>query len=350
MQREPAAPGGAGPLSGEVLHNRDMAVFQPSGVVTLTTDFGLEDPFVGVMKGVLTARFPAVRIIDVTHAIPPQRVAEAGFWLSRCFEYFPAGAVHVAVVDPGVGTDRAIVCVTARGHALLAPDNGLLAPIVARCTDAEVFALGAATLAALGIHRVSATFHGRDIFAPVAAELAAGRLAPAALGERLPGLSVGLAEPGVGLPRPGVRRREQSGDHGGEDRTGASVSGSVVTIDHFGNLITDIDSARLAQLRDPQVSIAGRTVPLRRTYGEARAGELLALVNSFDALEIAVAEGSAAVTLGVGRGATVRVGPDGGGSGGSEASGGESGRGEPSGGEPREALEPRPLPDERNPL
>src|SRR5579884_3415657 len=145
-----------------------MTGLTPSGIVTLTTDFGLEDPFVGVMKGRILGRFPAARLIDVTHAIPPQRPAEAGFWLARCFEYFPRGTVHVAVVDPGVGTDRAIVCVAARGHALLAPDNGLLAPIVAQCTDAEIFALGSARLAALGLNRVSATFHGRDIFAPVA--------------------------------------------------------------------------------------------------------------------------------------------------------------------------------------
>lgn len=264
-----------------------MSAFKPSGVVTLTTDFGLEDPFVGVMKGRILARLPAARIIDVTHAIPPQRPAEAGFWLSRCFEYFPAGTVHVAVVDPGVGTDRRILCATAHGHALLAPDNGLLTPILARIADAEVFDLAAPGLAALGIRDVSATFHGRDIFAPAAAELAAGRIAPSALGERLGS----LAHSPVGA----------------ESSTPSALSGSVVTIDHFGNLITDIDAARLAPFSEAQVVIAGRTMPLRRTYGEARAGEIVALVNSFDALEIAEAQGSAAATLGVGRGTPVSV-------------------------------------------
>jgi len=266
-----------------------MSAFRPCGVVTLTTDFGLEDPFVGVMKGRIIERFPAARVIDLTHAIPPQRAAEAGFWLSRCFAYFPEGTVHVAVVDPGVGTNRAIVCVATGGHALIAPDNGLLVPVVARSVDSEIYELAPSTLSALGIRNVSATFHGRDIFAPVAAELAAGRLAPPDLGERRPELAQSpLAEPGT------------------PDGPG-SVSGKVVTIDHFGNLITDIESSRLAGLRDPQVSIAGRIVPCRRTYGEARPGELLALVNSFDTLEIAAVGGSAAAALGVGRGAAVLV-------------------------------------------
>src|SRR5579884_3379024 len=136
-----------------------MTGLTPSGIVTLTTDFGLEDPFVGVMKGRILGRFPAARLIDVTHAIPPQRPAEAGFWLARCFEYFPPGTVHVAVVDPGVGTARGIVCLVARGHALLAPDNGLLAPIASRCADAEIFSVAAARLAAIGVREVSATFH-----------------------------------------------------------------------------------------------------------------------------------------------------------------------------------------------
>jgi S-adenosyl-L-methionine hydrolase (adenosine-forming) len=265
-----------------------MTGLTPSGIVTLTTDFGLEDPFVGVMKGRILGRFPAARLIDVTHAIPPQRPAEAGFWLARCFEYFPPGTVHVAVVDPGVGTARGIVCLVARGHALLAPDNGLLAPIVSRCADAEIFSVAAARLAAIGVREVSATFHGRDIFAPVAAELAAGRRRPVELGERLLGLAVSPLQQSPEAPL-------------------AEVSGRVVTIDHFGNLITDIDSARLAALVEPRVSIAGHTVPLRRTYGEARAGELLALINSFDALEIAQTDGSAAAALGVGRGAPVLV-------------------------------------------
>jgi len=275
-----------------------MSTFRPCGVVTLTTDFGLEDPFVGVMKGRILGRFPAARLIDLTHAIPPQRASEAGFWLSRCFEYFPEGTVHVAVVDPGVGTDRAIVCVTAAGHALIAPDNGLLLPVVARSADSAIYSLAPATLSSLGIGNVSATFHGRDIFAPVAAELASGHLAPSDLGERRAALAHSRPE------EPDTRDGPSAP---GAARAGHSVSGKVVTIDHFGNLITDIDSSCVTPLRDPHVTVGGRVVPCRRTYGEARAGELIALVNSFDVLEIAVADGSAAATLGVGRGAPVLV-------------------------------------------
>src|SRR5688500_15407763 len=158
--------------------------FQASGIVTVTTDFGHQGPFVGVMKGVMLSRFPAVRIVDLTHEIVVHFPAEAGFWLARSFRYFPTGTVHVAVVDPGVGTARDIVAVAAQGHVLLAPDNGLLAPIAAAHADARIIRFDSAPLARLGIQRPSATFHGRDIFAPVAAELAAGRCQPEALGSR----------------------------------------------------------------------------------------------------------------------------------------------------------------------
>ncbi len=260
-----------------------MAAFEPSGVITLTTDFGLADPFVGVMKGAILSRFAAAAIVDLTHEIPAHRPEVAGFWLSRCFEYFPPGTVHVAVVDPGVGTDRGILCMAAGGHALLAPDNGLLARIRARHPQSDIVRLAPPGLAALGIRHVSSTFHGRDIFAPVAAELAAGRCLPAALGAPVQGLA------------------------GSPPTPGGPLGGSVVTVDHFGNLITDIDAARLAGTRDPRIRIAGRSLPMRQTYGEARRGELLALVNSFGVLEIALAEGSAAAALGVGPGASVTV-------------------------------------------
>ena len=264
-----------------------MAAFKPSGIITLTTDFGLADPFVGVMKGSILSRFPGARIVDLTHAIPLHEPRVAGFWISRCFEYFPPGTVHVAVVDPGVGTDRAILCLTARGHALLGPDNGLLELARTRDPDSQTVRLAASALAQLGIHRVSSTFHGRDIFAPVAAELAAGRRAPEGLGAREPSPASGAVGP----------TRAETGP----------ISGSVVTIDHFGNLITDIEAARLERMAAPRVAIAGRSLRLTRTYGETRRGELLALVNSFDVLEVAQAQGSAAAALGAERGTVVTV-------------------------------------------
>lgn len=257
------------------------------GLITLTTDFGHGDPFVGVMKGVILGRFPAARIVDLTHEVLAHWPAEAGFWLQRSFAYFPQGSVHVAVVDPGVGTARENLVVRARGHLFLAPDNGLLAPIVANAPDAVIVRLRAGELARLGIHRPSATFHGRDVFAPVAAELAAGRVEAQGLGE-----TVGTLVPSwVDEPAQEVH----------------SVAGSIITIDHFGNLITNIDAALIERFRFPLVHAANRAFPLLRTYADTRPGEYLALVNSFGVIEIARAENSAAEGLGLSRGAPVIV-------------------------------------------
>ena len=231
------------------------STFAASGVVTLTTDFGLKDPFVGVMKGQLAARFPAVRIIDLTHEIPAHWPAEAGFWLARSFRYFPAGTVHVAVVDPGVGSAREIAAIEADGHLFLAPDNGLLAPVADAATEVTLRHVAPDTLARVGIHAPSATFHGRDIFAPLAAALAAGRLQPANLGPR----------------------------------------------------VTNIEPRHLRGLAHPVVRVAGREFALRRTYSDVRPGEYLALVNSFGVVEVAQAERSAAEGLGLARGAPVVV-------------------------------------------
>jgi len=264
-----------------------MAQFQPSGIITITTDFGHQGPFVGVMKGVMYTRHPAARIVDLTHEIVVHWPAEAGFWLTRAFGYFPSGTVHVAVVDPGVGTERDIVAVSVQGHVLLAPDNGLLAPLVARHPDAAIIRVHAAALGHFGIHHPSATFHGRDVFAPLAAELAAGRCVPAELGA--PTRSIVPSW----IDDPVVER--------------GAVHGVVITTDHFGNLITNIDAALLASFIEPEVHAAGRVFTLRRTYGDVRPGEYLALVNSFGVLEIACAEKSATEGLGLGRGAPVEV-------------------------------------------
>jgi S-adenosyl-L-methionine hydrolase (adenosine-forming) len=258
-----------------------------SGVISITTDFGHQGPFVGVMKGCILARFPEARIIDLTHEILVHWPAEAGFWLARAFGYFPPGTVHVAVVDPGVGTSRDIVALLAAGHYFLAPDNGLLAPIAARSADPLIVRLGAAQLAHLGVQRPSATFHGRDIFAPVAAELAAGRCRLQSLGETVSTLVPSWVE------EPAVEAR--------------AVSGVVISIDHFGNLITNIDAALIERFRLPLVHAGNHSFQLLRTYGDTRPGEYLALVNSFGVVEIARAEDSAAEGLGLSRGAPVVV-------------------------------------------
>ena len=261
---------------------------RPCGVITITTDIGHQGPFVGVMKGRILGRFPEAKLIDLTHEIVVHWPAEAGFWLARAFGYFPPGTVHVAVVDPGVGTSRDIVVVSAAEHLFVAPDNGLLAPLVAR-HRATIVRLRPQGLARLGVQHASATFHGRDIFAPLAAELAAGRCSPEELGEAAGADSLvpsWVDEPLV--------------EH-------ASVAGVIISIDQFGNLISNIDAALIERLRLPLVHAGNHAFPLLRTYGDARPGDYLALINSFGVVEIARAEQSAADGLGLSRGAPITI-------------------------------------------
>lgn len=263
-------------------------MFTACGVITITTDFGHQGPFVATMKGRMLSHLPAARIIDVTHEVPVYWPAEAGFWLARAYSYFPTGSVHVAVVDPGVGTSRDIIVVVAGGHAFLAPDNGLLALVVARASSSSVFRLDTPrAISKFKLPLPSATFHGRDIFAPLAAELAAGRVAPADLGPKTTDIVPSWVE------EPAV--------------TADQVSGVIITIDHFGNLITNIDAELIRNFPTPVVRTGGHTLPVRRTYGDVQPGEFLALVNSFGVIEIARAEQSAAEALGLGRGAPVTI-------------------------------------------
>jgi S-adenosyl-L-methionine hydrolase (adenosine-forming) len=263
-------------------------MFTACGVITITTDFGHQGPFVATMKGRMLAHLPSARIIDVTHEVPVYWPAEAGFWLARAYSYFPTGTVHVAVVDPGVGTARDIIVVAAAGHAFLAPDNGLLAPVVARNESASVYRLDTPkAITRFKLPAPSATFHGRDIFAPIGAELAAGRVTPAELGSKTTDIVPSwVDEPTV---------------------TAEQVAGVIITIDHFGNLVTNIDAALIRAFPAPVVRTGGHILPLRRTYGDVRPGEFLALVNSFGVIEIARAEQSAAEALGLGRGAPVTI-------------------------------------------
>jgi S-adenosylmethionine hydrolase len=262
-----------------------MTGWQPSGVITFTTDFGHKGPFAAVMKGVILKRFRDATVVDLAHDIPAHWPPEAGFWISRSFHYFPPGTVHVAIVDPGVGTDRNILLVEHEGHIFLAPDNGLLAPILEEAGG--IYKLDDASLQKLDLDTPSLTFHGRDIFAPLAAEFAAGRLQPADVGvetaERTPGW---IEEPEV-MPN--------------------RVSGVVVTIDAFGNLITNIDGSLIQGFKSANVHLAGHDFEIAPTYGRVEPGKFLALVNSFGVIEIACAEGSAADGLGTERGAPVVV-------------------------------------------
>lgn len=264
-----------------------MSGSTPSGIVTLMTDFGMRQPFVGVMKGRILERFATARIVDLTHDILAHWPAEAGFWLSRSFGYFPPGTVHVAVVDPGVGTARDIAIVEAAGHVFLAPDNGLLAPIVEAHPEAGIWHLDPALLGGLGINRASATFHGRDVFAPIAAMLAAGRLRAEALGPRVDALVPAWVD------RPTIDSH--------------AISGIVITVDHFGNLITNIEGHWLSGWVEPKVYAGAYVLSLHRTYGDVPPGTPLALINSFGVVEIAVAERRADEQLGLSRAAPVVV-------------------------------------------
>jgi len=265
--------------------------FQPCGVITLTTDFGHKGPFVATMKGVMLTHLAEARIIDITHETDVHFPAEAGFWLSRSFTYFPAGSTHVAVVDPGVGTERDIIAVVYEGHVFLAPDNGLLATIAER-DGASIYRLDLSDPIKLGLGKISATFHGRDVFAPIAAALAGGRLRPEALGPAVDTVVPSWVE------EPQVQRER--------------ISGLVVTVDHFGNLISNISEEQVATLSgpgmaDPVVKAGGHDFPVLRTYGNVSPGDYLALINSYGVLEIARSQQSAADGLGLGRGAPILV-------------------------------------------
>jgi hypothetical protein len=261
-----------------------QAVTLPSGIVTFLTDFGTRDPFVGVMKGVVLGRFAAARLVDLSHAVPAQDVAFGAFWLERSMHWFAPGTVHVAVVDPGVGSARRAIAARADGQLLVGPDNGLLAAALERAGEREVRLIDAARL---GLPAPSRTFHGRDVFAPVAAELASGRWQLTDLGDPITDF--------VASPVPAAR--SVAGGFGGE----------VVVVDGFGNLITNLEASLLADFADPRIHVAGRELALAATYADVPRGELVALVDAFEVIEIACRDGSAAEALGVGRGAPVRL-------------------------------------------
>jgi len=267
-----------------------MAAFRANGLITLTTDFGLREPFVGIMKGVMLAHASQLRFIDMAHDVSAFQPVEAGFWLAGALRYFPSGTVHVAVVDPGVGTPRALLAAMANDQVLLAPDNGLLAPLAARKKIDRIIRIDLARLVQFGVSDVSATFHGRDVFAPLAAAIASGRCDPADLGEPVDGLDL-------------------SGWPTTTTRADGGIAGVVVAVDRFGNLISNIDATTVVALATPTVHIGGLRVPLRRTYGDAAAGEYLGLINSFEVLEVARSRGNAAAGLGLAVGAPISAVP-----------------------------------------
>jgi S-adenosylmethionine hydrolase len=256
-------------------------------LITLMSDFGLQDPYVGIMRSRIALRAPQIPVIDLTHQIRSFAPEEAGYWLYCCQPQFPAGTVHVAVVDPGVGSARAILVLSAAGQYFIAPDNGLLGLLTQTHAEAVAYRVEAAGLAPLQLSLASATFHGRDVMAPLAAELASARVRPEQLGPEHSPLPGRLHAP--------VRRAD------------GRLCGQVAVIDHYGNALTTIPAA-LVQAH-AQVRLAGSDRPLRwvRTYAEAQAGECVALINSASMLEVATREGSAAALLNVRPGQEVYV-------------------------------------------
>ncbi len=240
------------------------------------------------MKGAILSRNPAVRIIDLCHAIPCQDVQAAALMLQASWSFFPAGTVHLTVVDPGVGSDRRILAALSAEHLFIAPDNGLLYPLLEDGTIRQVRFLDNPALAAAAI---SITFHGRDIMAPAAAMLAGG----------FPFAEVGPAikhAACVHLHLPKAVRREDS------------IQGQISGRDHFGNLRSNISKAELqsfAPLTELVVEISGKQLRISRTYADTPPGTLLALIGSADCLEIAVNQGSAAEVLACAAGEPVTV-------------------------------------------
>ncbi len=242
--------------------------------ITLLTDFGTADGYVAEMKGVLTTLAQGIPLLDLTHDVPAQDVAFARLTLARYWRRFPVGTVHVAIVDPGVGTSRAAIAVCSEGRFLVGPDNGVLSP--------ALFALDARVVSLTVDAKASPTFHGRDIFAPAAALLARGA--------SLEMLGESFTEP-VRLRTPQPRRTPDG-----------TLHGEILTIDRFGNAITN-----LAARDGVAVQVGGHEVRLVRTYGEAAPGELIALVGSSGFVEIAVRDGHAAARLRLSRGQPVEL-------------------------------------------
>jgi len=271
-----------------------------NGVITLTTDFGDAGGYVAAMKGVILGIAPDVHIVDISHHITPQNISEAAFLLSTVYRCFPRHTIHLVVVDPGVGTNRKIIVLRTLEGTFVGPDNGVLSYVM-RCYSKEAGQSSdglrqveliedtqavAVTDARHFRHPISATFHGRDIMAPVAALLSQG-MQMTAFGEPLKRLNM------LDLPQP-VKQPD------------GTLIGHVILIDTFGNIITDVRAEHLESFGDPTIEAAGHTITgLRQTYAES--SELMALIGSSGYLEIAVSGGNAASITGADVGDLLKI-------------------------------------------
>jgi hypothetical protein len=256
-------------------------------IITLLTDFGTRDAYVAAMKGVILGLNPEVVLVDLSHEVPSQDILAGAFVLAEAAPYFPPGTIHLAVVDPEVGTARRGLAARARGRYFVGPDNGLFHLAWQGAGDLEIVSL---TNPAYFRPEVSATFHGRDVFAPVAAHLSLG----VALGEFGPAIHDPVPLP---CPAPGFARE--------------AARGEIIYVDRFGNLVSNLKAAALRDWlagRPAHVRVGGLTLTgLARTYGEVPPGQFLALEGSHGFLEVAVNQGSAAQGLKVAVGQPVEV-------------------------------------------
>lgn len=254
-------------------------------LITLTTDFGLGDVFVGVMKGVILGINPKASIVDLSHQVPPQDVHQAAYLLLTAYPYFPPDTIHLAVVDPGVGSERRAIAMHTERAYFVAPDNGVVSYVATKSSVEKVVSL---TNPRYWLSPPSRTFHGRDIFAPVAAHLSRG-VALEDLGEEIQDM-VKLPFPQAGLGADG------------------SIVGEILHIDRFGNLVTDIPGEMLTKRGQVTITLLGRTIHgLSSSYVAVGEGKLLAYIGSAELLEIAARGGSAAEALAAKVGDEVQV-------------------------------------------
>ncbi len=259
----------------------------PRRIVTLTTDYGLSDHFAGTLKGVILGINPGALVVDITHEVTPFEIAEGGFVVAQAYRFFPKGSIHVVVIDPGVGTLRRPILAEAGGHFFVAPDNGVLSLIYEREERRRVRAI---TAERYFLKPVSNTFHGRDIFAPVAAHLSRG-VAPGRFGKAIKDYA-----------RQEFYRPVRTGKR--------FWSGTILKVDRFGNLITNfhIGEFPVVETRPFEAAVgAERVRRFVRTFAECPAGELALMEGSSGFLEIAANQGSAAKRTGCGVGAPVEL-------------------------------------------
>lgn len=252
-----------------------------SGIITLTTDFGAGDTFVGVMKGVILGIFPGAVIVDLTHEIPAQDVMAAAWALKDSARFFPRGTVHLAVVDPGVGSDRRAIALSSQGSLFVGPDNGVFSAffppeLAVRLDKPELF-----------LPEISSTFHGRDVFAPVAARLASG--APLA----------DMGSPARDLVAVKLAQAKMQGD---------TITGQVISVDRFGNLITNVPAEMVPAGKSVTIHVCNTEITgLSLCYSDMAKGAVQALSGSHGRIEIALPNGSAAKKLSAGVGAEVEI-------------------------------------------